>query len=298
MRLFISKNKKWFGYLLFALILTLALLYYRFPSDAIRCYLQAEVERANPRLVLSVNRIEPRLPVGLKFIGTELVLKDEPDKAILRSDSLLLKPHVWSLLRGKSEYSFHCLAYRGEVGGSVYFEKDRTRGSIDTEIELRDIYIGDYAYLFQLIGHSIEGTLGGTLSYKGQYKSLMDASGQANLRLSHGRVVFLRPFLMLEGVDFDEIEIEMVLKKQEIDLTRLELKGRQLNGTLSGTITLKEVLAESSLDLRGTIEPLAEFFKSTGGILDTVDFFGQGLNRGMISFVIQGTLMDPRMKST
>ncbi|MBW1676826.1 MAG: type II secretion system protein GspN [Deltaproteobacteria bacterium] len=270
MKHFISNYKKWLGYLLFALILTVALLYYRFPSGAVLDYLQATANRADPR-------------------KTEVSMKDMPDGVIVRIDSLLLRPGLLSLLRGKPEYCFHCVAYKGDLIGCVYIEKDRTRGFIDTEIELRNILIGDCAYLSHLIGRHIEGTLGGTVSYTGRHNLLMDGSGEANLRLSHGRVELLQPFLTFESIDFNEMEIEMVLKKQQINLTRLELKGQQLHGTLSGVVTLKEKFAKSSLDLRGTIEPYAESFKGKGGAHDTLKLLKHLIKNGTVSFEIHGT---------
>ena len=297
MKDFISKNKKWLGYLLFALILTGALLYYRFPSDALLGYLQARAESATPRLALSIDRIEPRLPIGLKFVQAEVALKDVPDMVILSAESLLLQPRLWSLLRGRPGCSFHCVAYKGDLIGCVYI-KDRPRDFIDAEIELSDIRMGDCAYLSHLIGRHVEGTLDGTISYRGQYNLLADGAGEASLRLSHGKVELLRPVFTFKSIDFNEMEIEMVLEKQNINVTRLELKGQQLHGTLSGAITLNKEFAKSSLDLRGTIEPFAAFFKSTDGTHDTVAFFKQRLKRGTLSFVIHGTLREPRIKFT
>lgn len=298
MKRFMSKYKKWIGYLLFALVLIVALLYYRFPSDALRDYLQATADSATPPLVLSVDRIEPRFPIALKFADTEVALKNMPEKVILKADSILLKPQLWSLLRGKSEYCFHCMAYKGDLIGCVYFNEDSGRRSIDTKIELRDIHIGDHAYLSQLISRHLEGTLGGTVSYIGGYNVLTDGSGEANLRLSQGRVELLQPLLTLTSIEFNEMEIEVAFKKQKIKVTRLELMGQQLHGTLSGTITLNEIIAKSSLHLSGTIEPFAAFFKSTPGTIDTVKFFKQRLKKGTLSFVIHGTLGEPRIEFT
>ncbi|MBW1740116.1 MAG: type II secretion system protein GspN [Deltaproteobacteria bacterium] len=291
-----SNYKKWLGYFLFVLILTTSLLYYRFPSDAVQDYLQAIVERADPRVALSIDRMEPWLPVGLKIMGTELAIKDMPDKIIFRADRLLLKPQLWSLLHGEAKYCFDCLAYNGGLRG--YVKKDRTTDFIDTEIELKNIHIGNYIYLSDLIGHHIEGNLDGTILYKGRYSLLMDGSGEANLKLSNGRVELLQPLFTLESINFKEMEIKMVLRNQKINMTRLELNGEHFHGTLSGTITLKKEFAKSSIDLKGTIEPFAAFFKSTAGILDTVKFFKQRLNRGTLSFVIHGTLGEPRIKFT
>ncbi|HID29642.1 MAG TPA: type II secretion system protein GspN [Desulfobacterales bacterium] len=291
-----SNYKKWLGYLLFALILTVALLYYRFPSDALRDYLQSMAHRANPPLALSVDSLELSLPIGLKLLETQVALKDMPDRVLVRADSLLIRPQVWSLFRGKPVYRFHCVAYRGDLVGSVYVEKDDTRGFIDTKIDLRNIHVADHAYLSQLVGRHVEGTLDGTVSYKGQRNPLVDGSGQANLRVSQGRVELLQPFITLESIDFNVMEIEVVLKKQNVNLNRLELKGQQLHGTLSGTITLKQEFAKSRLDLKGTVEPFAGLFKGPAGTGDTVQFFKQRLKGGAFPVVIQGTVEEPKIE--
>ena len=296
MKRFMSNYKKWLGYLLFALILTVALLYYRFPSDALRDYLQSMAYSANPPLALSVDSLELSLPIGLKLVETQVALKDMPDTIILSADSLLVRPQVWSLFRGKPVYRFHCVAYRGDLVGSVYVEKDGTRDFIDTKIDLRNIHVADHAYLSQLIGRHVEGTLDGTVSYKGQRNPLVDGSGQANLRLSQGRVELLEPFITLESIDFNEMQIEVGLEKQQINLSRLELKGQQLHGTLSGTITLRQELAKSRLDLKGTIEPFAGLFKGPAGTGDTVQFFKQRFKGGAFPVVIQGTVGEPKIK--
>ena len=296
MKRFMSNYKKWLGYLLFALILTVALLYYRFPSDDLRDYLQSMADRANPPLALSVESVEPSFPIGLKLVETKVALKDLPDRVILRADSLLVRPQLWSLLRGKPVYGFHSLAYKGDLSGSVYFEKDGTTGFVDTTIDLKNIRVAEYAYLSQLIGRHVEGTLAGTVSYRGQRNPLMGGSGQANLRLSQGRVELLQPFITLESIDFNEMELDVVLEKQQINLSRLELKGQQLHGTLSGTITLKQKLEKSRLNLKGTIEPFAGLFKGTAGTGDTVQFFKQRLKGGAFPLMIQGTVEEPQIK--
>jgi type II secretion system protein N len=111
-------------------------------------------------------------------------------------------------------------------------------------------------------------------------------------------VELLQPLLTLTSIEFNEMEIEVAFKKQKIKVTRLELMGQQLHGTLSGTITLNDKIAKSSLHLSGTIEPFAAFFKSTPGTIDTVKFFKQRLKKGTLSFVIHGTLGQPRIEFT
>jgi type II secretion system protein N len=298
MKDFFSKHRTILGYVLYGLILAMALLYFRFPSDAVEDYFQARGERANPPLSLSADRIGPLIPFGLKFVKTRVSLKDSPSSLVLNADRISVRPSFLSLLGVKSDFSFRCAAYKGDTSGSIRLWQDENARSVDTEIELTNVDLGEYAYLRELIGRRVTGTLSGTIVYNGQYKPILDGSGEANLSLSEGMVELAEPFLTLKSIDFDELEIDMVLKKKKIDVGRLEFKGKQLQGALSGTITLKEALEESVLRLSGTIEPFAALFESATGIEETVEFLRGRIDQGTFTFMIEGTLSQPKIKFT
>lgn len=298
MKDFVSKHRNVLGYILYGVILTMGFLYFRFPSEAVEDYFRAKGNRANPPLALSVDRIGPLIPYGLKFVKTRVSLRDAPNTLILNSDRLSLRPSLLSLLGGKPDYSFHCSAYKGDTSGNIRIWQDETARSIDTEIQLTSVDLGEYAYLRELIGRSVKGTLSGTIAYNGQYMPILEGSGEAKLRLSEGMVELAEPFLTLKSIDFNELEIDMVLNKREIDVGRLEFKGRQLQGSLSGTITLRKALAESVLRLSGTIEPFAALFESAEGIQETVAFLRGRIDQGTFTFMIEGTLGEPKIKFT
>jgi type II secretion system protein N len=276
----------------------MALLYFRFPSDAVEDYFRARGERAQPPLALSVDRIGPLIPYGLKFAKTRVSLRDSPGSIILNADRISVRPSLLSLLGAKSDYSFSCAAYKGDTSGNIRLWQNEKARSVDTEIELTDVDLGEYAYLRELIGRTLKGTVSGTIVYNGQYKPILEGSGEANLSLSEGMVELAEPFLTLTSIDFDELEIDMVLNKRKIDVGRLEFKGKQLQGTLSGTITLRKDLAESVLSLSGTIEPFAALFESAEGIQETVAFLRGRIDQGTFTFMIEGTLGQPKIKFT
>jgi type II secretion system protein N len=258
MRQFISRNKRWLGYISYCIILAIGFLYYRFPSDALRDYLQARASNFNAPLFLSIERIKPWPPFGLRFGQAQVSLKQKPARKVFGAESLLISPEPWSFFRGQSKYRFECLAYGGGLSGYIHFKESSTSGPFDTEIELKDIRIGTYGYLKDLIGRKVDGILSGTVYYSGEQRDLMDGNGGASLRLLDGRVELLLPILRLESIDFNDVKMDMVLKKQKINLTRLELEGPQMKSSLSGTVSLNKDLAKSTLDLKGSLEPLVD----------------------------------------
>ena len=291
-----SKYKKHCGYVLYGIFLTAALLYCRFPSDAFRDYLQATAGRAGPRYLLSIGEVRPSLPFGLKFLQTELAPKENPDMSLFTADSLVIRPQIWSFLQGNPGYCFDCLAYDGALKGCARFEKRGVKAPFTTSIELKDISIDNYAFLPALIGRGVKGTLGGTVTYRGQSNLFAEGTGEANIKISDGKVEFLLPVLSLESIDFKELLLRLVLEKQKIDLSHVELKGRDINGTLSGSISLKKEFLESDLDIKGMVEPLAAFVGGLKGALNIIPFSEHVLKKGRLYFSIQGTLTEPEFK--
>ena len=298
MKQFISKNKKWFGYIIYCILVTVGLLYYRFPSDALRDYIQVRANNLNTPLFLSITRIRPWPPFGLRLGQTEISLKDKPNIRLFSADSLLVRAEVWSFLKGKGKYCFECLAYGGDLKGCIYFKKNSTTAPFDAKIELKNIRIGNYEHLEYLIGRHVDGILRGTVYYSGQDKNLINGAGEANLTLLDGRVELLLPILTLGSIEFNEVKIDMVLKKQKLNLARFELKGPRLKSTLSGTIGLKKEFAKSTLELKGTIEPFASFFKNAEGASGTMNLFKKRLRKGTLTFIIHGTLGEPKIRFT
>ncbi len=277
----------------------IVLLYYRFPSDALGDYLQSTADETNPRYHVLVGKVRPSFPFGVKFLKTRVSLRENPDTNLFMAESLLIKPGLWSFLKGESKYWFDCLAYGGDIKGSVNFLDNGGEASerpFTTSIELRDIRVNDYEYLFTLIGRNVKGILGGIITYSGQGDLLINGTGEANLRISGGSVELLQPIFSLESVSFDDLWIKMVLEKTKIKLTRVELKGREIKGTLSGTIGLKQNFSKSRLALRGSIEPLEGFLKGENGAPRIMKLFKRRLRKGKLSFVVRGTPADPKIR--
>jgi type II secretion system protein N len=142
----------------------------------------------------------------------------------------------------------------------------------------------------------VKGILGGIITYSGQGNLLINGTGEANLRISDGSVELLQPIFSLESVSFDDVRIKMILEKTKIKLTHVELKGREIKGTLSGTIGLKQNFSKSRLALRGSIEPLEGFFKGENGAPRIMKLFKRRLRKGKLSFVVRGTPADPKIR--
>lgn len=297
MKPFIQKNKKWFGYVLYAVLVAAVLLYFRFPSEALKDYLETKAAKSDSPFGLSIGQVSPSLPFGLKLLKTQVTQNAKPRAVLFRADALSVRPTIGALLRGKLKLCFQGLAYDGVLKGCTDFSENSLQPPFSTSMTFRDIRMDKYD-LPRLIGRHLEGTLNGTVTYKGKNNVFIQGLGEADLRLTGGRLELLQPILSLDDIAFKEVSIKMVLRDGKINLARAELQGPNMRGTLSGIIHLRKDISDSRLDLRGTIEPFADFFKSLSGTRDTVRLFRQRLNRGGLSFIIRGTLKDPSIQFT
>ena len=295
---FISKNKKWLGYTLYGILITAALLYYRFPEDVLRDYIQSRVNRMDSRFALSIERVRPWPALSLKFTGTKITLKEKPQRDLIKADDLVIRPNVWSLLKADKEFWFDGTAYRGDLEGSITLVKGDGPGPFRTKIKCRDIDLGDNANIKALFGRSVKGILSGDITYSGPFNPLAGGAGEAKIRLAKGQLYFAQPFLGLEAIDFNDMKIEMNLKKNIINLATLEFSGREMTGSLTGRINLRNDFNKSSLFLKGKIKIFPGAFEDSKNFRNALKLVSKRLRDGGLSFTIRGTIKKPKIRFT
>jgi len=293
---FVSKHGKWIGYLIYTVLLTTGLLYYRFPSDTIKTYLVSKIASADPPMVLSLKALRPSFPPGVDFIDVGIALRETPQQEMLRASSISITPAVWTFLSGEPRYHFDAYAYDGDIEGHVRFERYATDAPFTTSVSLNGIHIGRHSYLVPLVGRDVSGVLDGTIHYRAQQNKFVDGAGQATIVISGGSVKLLQPILGLDSLNFDRLFMEMALKDRKVSLKRVQLDGKTVKGELSGTITLNADLSRSRLDLKGTMEPLGGIFGNTKVDVAALNLLRQGLKKLRRSFVIQGTFKNPEFR--
>jgi type II secretion system protein N len=287
-----EKPKRLVGYILYFICITAGFLYYLFPSDAVVDYLQGKTQKLNPSLSIAIDRVKPWPLLGLRFTNAQILYRDQPKRRLFRAETLLVLPNARSFLRGTQGWNFKCTAYGGAIKGNASLNGGAAN-ALNAEVELEAIRIGEHKDLRDLIGRSVDGVLSGTISYSGRRQGVLNGSGEANLRLVDGRIELLSPLLNLESIEYNEVTITMVLNRKRVNLTRLELDGPMLRGTVSGIIRLEEELEKSIIDLKGTIEPFASLFKEAEGAQSVLKFFRGRLRKGALPFRIRGTIAHP-----
>jgi type II secretion system protein N len=293
---FFSKHREWMLYALYCVAMTLALLYYRFPSDSVREYIQATVHRINPNILVTYEKMSLSFPFSFRFDQAEIHLKNDPEKDVFKAKKVIIRPKIWSIIRGRPGYCIVCAAYNGNITGCIDFQKDDHGTLYSSSFRLNDIRIDNNYQLPSGVKGRLNGLLEGSLNYSGRDIHDLDGTGEASLNLSNGSFRLSKPVLEVEAIDFKELLIKMSLKDKRLNISNAELKGDGILGQASGTIILKDSIQKSRLSIKGTFEPTAALFKDSKNPGDAVLLLKRSLKNGKMPFTLQGTVDKPSFR--
>ena len=286
---------KYGSYTLYALFMAAVLLYIHFPSQAFQSYLAQAAGRLNPPIVFKTESLDLSFPPGLRLNSPVFSLKNNPEAAFFEAQVLSVNPGIGSLLLGNTSWFFDAQAYGGTLHGHILPEKG---GNVeDFSLSLENVRIHEVTFLPQF-GGDLAGNLSSNITYKGPSSRILQGDGAGDIHISEGKIDLTNPFLGLETLPFGELKARFTLKKGTLHLTSVSLDGKGFQGSLSGTIHLNRVIDRSRLNLRGTIEPIADYLETLKGGPALLSLFKGGRNGMKRSFIIQGTFRAPKFRFT
>jgi type II secretion system protein N len=292
---FAAKNKKWLGYTLYVVLVTLVLLYYLFPAQAVEELIDNSIRRTNPAFAFKAEKIRPWVPAGLRISGGLIYLNDSPLPAVFNADSMYITVRILDLIRGKHSFDLDGTAYKGDISG--WFDaKDEEGKTFESGLVFKDIELADYEFPADRFQHKITGKINGEIEYNDDSAGAAGENGKAHLRLNNGQLQFQAPLFGMNSVDLQNIDMELELKNRKITIGKAELAGSEVKAAMKGFIQLHSDIKLSRLNMTGTLEPLAEFYKNYPHIRELLKSMKKRVKRGQYFFSITGTLGAPIFK--
>jgi type II secretion system protein N len=282
-----SNTKKWLPYFLFIIGVTAFFIYYLFPSDKIKTYITVHFNKTYPGITIAVDHVTPAFPPGLRLYNVNFYHAHDP---LFRMEQIKIAPGLLSLFRSKIIFFFKGSAYTGILEGKGEFTKNTPEVMIDGK--LSGIRIKEISAIKDVIGRNITGVLDGDFTYRNKKESGNDL--KAELIISNGQLELVTPLLQLESLAFKKITAELALKNMNLNIKKCIITGDQMDGSISGSVTLKNTPGQSYLKLSGTIKPHPLFLEKLGN-----DFSANLLPRKIfgkndVHIRIYGTLDNPR----
>ena len=289
-----NKNKKWLGYTLYVVLVTSLLLYYLFPNQFIEKFLDNSIRRINQELTFKAGNIRPWLPAGLRITAGNIYL-GAAEPPLFKADSFYIGPQMLDFIKGEYTFNFHGTAYSGDLKGTLHFT-DKGAEFIAGDLVFNDFLLKEYAFLAEKFKHRLIGRLNGEIVYDNESAGKTGGDGRLELSLSDGQLQFLEPLFTIDSVDLQSIRLEAQLNRREVTIVKADLAGPDLNGTMTGSILLHKDINLSQINLKGTLEPQAEFYQNYPEAWDLLKTLKKRVKRGQYFFAVTGTLGDPQFR--
>jgi type II secretion system protein N len=289
------KNNKWLGYTLYVVLATVLMLYLLFPGQEVDEFLNNSLGSINPDYAFRADKIEAWIPVGTRISAGEIYLTGQDKPAVFKSDTLVVRSKILDLIKGERRFSVSGTAYSGDIEGTLHYT-DNDKGLYAGGVSFRNIDLAEYEILAERFAHRLIGSLSGEIEYGKESTGAIGGSGKANLRLDNGQLQLKEPILDIDSVDLQSIRLEAKLSSRIITITKADLAGPEVKGSMTGSIQLQKNVGLSQLNMKGSLEPLAEFYKNHPELRELLKTMKKRVRRGQFFFTVTGTLANPTFK--
>ncbi len=290
-------NKKYIGYSIYCLLVTVMLLYFLFPDSLLPALLQRIIKRADLPFDVIIEKAHLSSVAKVNIPYMRIVFKKEP-YFLLEAQEAAFTPSLSSLLAGKIRCSFRALIYNGKVKG--YFQLlEKKDKKIKIIASIKNIHIDKQTYLQDILNRKISGKISGRFIYKCPVSKYWSGEGKGDFVWTDG-VIKLRnniPFLDRSFFFFNKMHIACKLKHKEVYLQDIKLKSKEFSGQFKGKINIKEGILKSSLDLDGKIR-LSSYFRERVSRNNTFirKFLLSHCQNNYLNINIYGNIKEPRIR--
>lgn len=253
---------RFFTYVLLAAYIVAVLsffMYYLFPSDKAKQYVKFNVSRIFSDLNITISQIKPAFPKNINFTQTNIFYANKP---LFEIDKLSVTPKLSSIFDSVLTLYFQANMLQGVLDGKVDLEQKSISPRIRIDAKLFGISIKDNKGLKDLFKRNISGTIDGDVNLiinKSQFEGL-----RAKLDIKDCAIEMLNPVLGVEVVKFKNIQSEMLMDAGKIRIKECSFKGNQLDGHIIGSISLRNPLGKSQIQLKGRFNPHPQLLKRLG----------------------------------
>ena len=283
-------SKKTLTYTAYFIGVTVFFLYYLFPSDAVKNYVANRINRAVPGIDVTVDRVSPALPPGIKLHDIDIA---HGSRALMNIDSVKVIPELLSLFSSKKTARFKGRVNAGDVNGWVQADNHDGRHTEKIEGTLSGIQVQNIPALEHVIAHKISGSLDGDFKIErtGPNQSMI-----GKFVLSDSRIDFDQPIFDQSSLGFKNIDADLSLNKGTLFIKGCRARGTQLDADISGSIALNRSGRGRALNLKGSVTAHPGLLARLGNSIPAALLQQKRAGKTAIAFSIRGTVESPEFR--
>jgi type II secretion system protein N len=241
---------RWVACIIYIIAVAAVCGYILFPEDTAKRYIIAQIQRVNPDLVVTIDGVSPMFPPGLRLRGCDL---DYRSQDLLRADEIRVFPALLSLPGELKNFSFQIDVHSGKINGRSTVSTAARAPRFEMDAEAGGVRLEHVPLIKALLQNELHGRLNGRFHYSSN--TAQGSILNARIDINDLAVSLDIPGFSLERADFEHVQADIRIDNGRIQVTKLTLSGPILDGRLSGGGVLNRNLWESTIELKGTLEP-------------------------------------------
>lgn len=279
----------YFGYLLYTLALLVVLLWLLFPEEALRSLLVQYLNATYPELNWRVQSITRKIPEGVMAGMIEGYEAQDNKKPLVRVDRLTLRPDLVGMMKTINlQAAYRMVLAQGVIAGEVQWGGRKKGLRIDGSIQ--GLQLAECGMLTRLLERELQGTVSAIFSGTVLLGKISEMDVQLNI--TGGRLGLKQPVFEHPSLPFSRAAMIVHGRGEALQLEQGTFESELLNGQFAGKIKLAQDPVASRLDIRGTLQPQADFFKGVNNAT-TLRVFRSQLKNRLLPFRISGDLYNP-----
>ena len=285
-------NKKVIGYILWAMVLTMVLVIWRFPYESLQEKLEA-VAGANLGLQFDLADMSFTIPPGLKFAKCTVRSMDVGNKSLFELTKVHTRFKLLPLLKGNLAFTVRSEAYGGTLSGDFRLAPIHNFQNYRMQVWAKKVQLGDQTGISLILGRPIEGEISGEIDLEGVVGNLLNGAGRGNFKLVDGSCPIDSPYLKVKTLEGLEVSATIELSGGSFTISDCRFSGKGFQGALTGEVRLQPGLTNSALNLAGQGQVKAELIDFPADKRSVAETF---LSRGKpLPFKVRGTIAEPRL---
>ncbi|MCF8028050.1 MAG: type II secretion system protein GspN [Desulfobacteraceae bacterium] len=283
----LKKSKKRLAWVCYITVLAAVFLYLLFPANAVKKHLEHQVQKASDNAVaVEIASVRPGFPPCLVIDEATLVYRQTD---ALETGRTILSPAYRKLPGIFDTLDFEISLGEGRALGWVAM-KDASGSEADNafHIRLENADLQNIVLIRNMSGHTVSGSLDGTIEFNGGFAGQTGGSGTIDLEASQCTVALQQAVFGIKQLTFQSIEANLEIEDQQVNIRQIELKGNLVSARGTGRILIRRPFENSRVQISATVRPHPTLARAMGGLLPEKSTGGKG-----ISLRIAGTLNQP-----
>ena len=195
-------------YTIYIIGITGIFLYYLFPSNTLKSYLEYRLSQGDPDVTVTIDRVSPVIPPGISLYNVGIA---HQSRALVDLEKLKLMPGILSLFSDKTTVNFKGYVKAGTISGQAELDDHSGTQEVKGDGRISDLRVEGIPALQRLPADNIAGVLNGNFTFANVGS---DRSLAGKLTLSKSKIELKKAVFNVNSLEFRDIDADLILSER------------------------------------------------------------------------------------